>query len=146
MPPCTSPRRSPSISPEPRSTSTAGRRRRDSTCASSGSRDRPSGEPRQLSTEERAMVSEDRVQAVERYYASARGTSPALVAAFEAARKEWIADDIEWIEPFGTLHGSETVQREIIQGHTQALQDMRFESVVCFPASDTYVVAHGEAN
>ena len=89
------------------------------------------------------MVGKESQEAVARYYAASTGNSAALVAAFARAREEFIDEKIEWVEPFATLHGAETIQREIIGGHTQALEEMRFEVSQCFPAAGKAVCVTG---
>jgi len=84
------------------------------------------------------MISDTAISNLHGYYNALHGQTEAIVQAFNDARaKGLIADDIEWVEPFGTLHGADAVIRDLFRAHTTAMSDLFFRADAIFPANET---------
>ena len=75
------------------------------------------------------MVNDAALSNLKTYYDALEGDAAAILKAFDDARTtRLISDEIEWIEPFGTMHGADAVIRDLFQSHTQAFSHLFFRA------------------
>src|SRR4051794_27748717 len=89
------------------------------------------------------MVSKKARDAVAHHYELNHGTGEDMIAAFVTAREEYLHEDIEWIEPFGTIHGAEQVQQALIGVHTKAFKAMYFRAEESYPVGGEGILTRG---
>jgi len=91
------------------------------------------------------MVPIEQQEALTRFYAGLDGTTDDFVRAFEQARRDFMGDDIEWVEPFGVLRGAEAVVQEMIVPHTQSAERLYFTAEHVFPTRGREACAAGRS-
>ncbi len=91
------------------------------------------------------MVPIEQQQALTRFYAGLDGMTDDFVRAFEQARRDFMGEDIEWVEPFGVLRGAEAVVREMIIPHTQSAERLYFTAEHVFPTRGREACAVGRS-
>ena len=93
------------------------------------------------------MINKQVQDLVTKYYAALHGASEDILAAFATARVDFIDDDLEWNEPFGTIKGAQQVADGLLAAHTQMARELAFVADEVFPARDdtVCVAGHSEA-